>query len=41
MQVKTIDLHNHLLPQLDVGSQSGEMSLAMLRRESELGVDVV
>ena len=41
MQVKTIDLHSHLLPQLDDGSQSVEMSLAMLRREAEQGVDVV
>ena len=38
MQVKTIDLHSHLLPQLDDGSQSVEMSLAMLRREAEQGV---
>ena len=41
MQVKTIDLHSHLLPQLDDGSQSVETSLAMLRREAEQGVDVV
>ena len=36
-----IDLHSHILPQLDDGSDSVEMSLAMLRREAEQGVDVV
>ena len=41
MQVKMIDLHSHLLPQLDDGSQSVKMSLAMLRREAEQGVDAV
>ena len=41
MQLKTIDLHSHILPDFDDGSQSVEMSLAMLRREAEQGVDVV
>lgn len=36
-----IDLHSHLLPQLDDGSDSVEMSLAMLRREAEQGVGTV
>ena len=31
--LKTIDLHSHILPDFDDGSQSVEMSLAMLRRE--------
>src|SRR5699024_9685938 len=41
MQLKTIDLHSHILPDFDDGSQSVEMSLAMLRREAEQGVTVV
>ena len=36
-----IDLHSHVLPEFDDGSQSLEMSLAMLRREAEQGVDAV
>lgn len=36
-----IDLHSHLLPQLDDGSDSVEMSLKMLRREKEQGVGTV
>ena len=36
-----VDLHSHVLPQFDDGSDSVEMSLAMLRREAEQGVDVV
>lgn len=36
-----IDLHSHLLPQLDDGSDSVEMSLAMLQREAEQGVKTV
>lgn len=36
-----IDLHSHLLPRLDDGSDSVEMSLAMLRREAEQGVTTV
>lgn len=36
-----IELHSHLLPQLDDGSDSVEMSLAMLRREAEQGVGTV
>ena len=36
-----IDLHSHVLPEFDDGSQSLEMSLAMLRREAEQGVNVV
>ena len=38
---KIIDLHSHVLPGIDDGSQSVEMSLAMLRREAEQGVTVV
>ena len=41
MQVKTIDLHSHVLPEFDDGSHSVEMSIAMLRREMEQSVDVV
>ena len=36
-----IDLHSHVLPEFDDGSQSLEMSLAMLRREAEQGVTAV
>ena len=36
-----IDLHSHVLPQLDDGSDSVEMSLAMLYQMAEQGVDVV
>ena len=36
-----IELHSHLLPQLDDGSDSVETSLAMLRREMEQGVGTV
>ena len=36
-----IDLHSHVLPEFDDGSQSLEMSLAMLRREAEQGVTTV
>lgn len=36
-----IDLHSHVLPEFDDGSQSLEMSLAMLRREVEQGVGTV
>lgn len=36
-----IDLHSHILPQLDDGSDSVETSLAMLRREAEQGVETV
>lgn len=36
-----IDLHSHVLPEFDDGSQSLEMSLAMLRREAEQGVGIV
>lgn len=36
-----IELHSHLLPQLDDGSDSVEMSLAMLRCEAEQGVGIV
>lgn len=38
---RLIELHAHLLPQLDDGSDSVEMSLAMLRREMEQGVGTV
>ena len=36
-----IDLHSHILPQLDDGSDSVEMSLPMLYQMAEQGVDVV
>ena len=36
-----IDLHSHILPQLDDGSDSVGMSLAMLYQMAEQGVDVV
>ena len=36
-----IDFHCHILPQMDDGSESVEMSLEMLRREMEQGVDRV
>ena len=36
-----VDLHSHILPQLDDGSDSVEMSLAMLYQMAEQGVDVV
>ena len=36
-----IDLHSHLLPHLDDGSDSIEMSLAILRREAGQGVGTV
>ena len=36
-----IDLHSHILPQLDDGSDSVEMSLAMLYQMAEQGADVV
>ena len=36
-----IDLHSHILPQLDDGSDSVEMSLAMLYQMAEQGVDVI
>ena len=36
-----IELHSHLLPQMDDGSDSVEMSLAMLHREMEQGVGTI
>ena len=36
-----IDLHSHVLPSMDDGSDSVEMSVAMLRRMGEQGVDTV
>ncbi len=41
MDGKIIDLHCHVLPAIDDGSASAEMSLAMLRLEAEQGVGVV
>ena len=38
---RLIELHSHLLPQLDDGSDSVEMSVEMLRREAEQGVGTV
>ena len=36
-----IDLHTHILPEMDDGSESVDMTIAMLRKMSEMGVDVV
>lgn len=36
-----IDLHTHILPEMDDGSKSVDMTIAMLRKMSEMGVDVV
>ena len=36
-----VELHSHILPNIDDGSDSVEMSLAMLRRETEQGVGAV
>lgn len=33
-----VELHSHILPNIDDGSDSVEMSLAMLRREAEQSV---
>ena len=36
-----IDFHSHILPGIDDGSDSAEMSLEMLRMEAEQGIDTV
>lgn len=36
-----IDLHTHILPGMDDGAATAELSLAMLRRQAEQGVRVV
>lgn len=36
-----VDLHTHILPEIDDGSDGVDTSLAMLRREAEQGVTVV
>lgn len=36
-----VDLHTHILPGMDDGAATAELSLAMLRRQAEQGVDVV
>ncbi len=36
-----LDFHTHILPGIDDGSRSVEMSLQMLQREAELGIDEV
>lgn len=36
-----VDFHTHILPDIDDGSRSVEQSLAMMRREAELGVEQV
>ena len=41
MQGNLIELHSHVLPQLDDGSESVEMSVAMLRRMAEQGISTV
>ena len=35
------DLHTHILPEMDDGAESVEMSLDMLRMERDQGVDAV
>ena len=42
MQDKTlVDVHCHVLPEMDDGSEAVDVSLAILRQEKEQGVDVV
>ena len=41
MQGNLIELHSHVLPQFDDGSESVEMSVAILRRMAEHGVGTV
>ena len=41
MQGNLIELHSHVLPQFDDGSESVEMSVAMLRRMAEQGISTV
>lgn len=42
MQDKTlVDVHCHVLPEMDDGSKALDVSLAILRQEKEQGVDVV
>ena len=36
-----IDLHTHILPKMDDGASSSDLSLEMLRMEAEQGVDTV
>ena len=36
-----IDFHTHILPKIDDGSRSTEMSFEMLKREAQQGVDTV
>ena len=36
-----VDLHTHILPEIDDGSDGVDTSLAMLRREAEQGVTAV
>lgn len=36
-----IDLHTHILPKIDDGAATAELSLEMLRKQAEQGVDVV
>ena len=36
-----IDFHSHILPEIDDGSESVEMSLAMLRESKRQGVDLI
>ena len=41
MNGSLVDLHSHILPEIDDGSPDVGTSAAMLRREAEQGVDVV
>ena len=42
LRLKLIDLHNHVLPNVDDGSKSLEMSLEMLTHAADQGItDVV
>ena len=36
-----VDFHSHILPEMDDGSESVEMSLAMLRESKRQGVDLI
>ena len=36
-----VDFHSHILPEMDDGSESVEMSLAMLRESRRQGVDLI
>ena len=41
MKTKIVDFHSHVLPEIDDGSQSVDMSLTMLKKEAEQGIHTV